>query len=56
MFLVLVGFLATAQYVFGASIFLLTLALLFSLYEITISTRTIQIKPEDIEQSLQKHR
>jgi hypothetical protein len=55
MFLIFIQLQLIAQIVFGISIFLLALSLLFSLYEISISTKAIEIELEDIEQSLQQH-
>ena len=52
MFLVFVRLEMVAQYAFGVSIFLLLLSLIFSFYEITISTRAIEIELEDLEQKL----
>lgn len=53
MFLVFVQLEMVAQYAFGLSIFLLLLlSLIFSFYEITISTRAIEIELEDLEQKL----
>lgn len=54
MFLIFIQLLEIAQYVFGASLFLLTVSLFFSLYEITISTKAIEIELEDIEHNLQQ--
>lgn len=54
MFLLFVDAVNVAQYVFGISIFLLVLSLLFSLYEITISTKAIEIEIEGIEQRMRK--
>lgn len=55
MFLIFIKLIFTAQIIFGCSIFLLVLALMFSLYEITISTKAIEIEMEDLEQSLKQH-
>lgn len=52
MFLVFVRLELVAQYAFGLSIFLLLLSLIFSFYEITISTRAIEIELEDLEQKI----
>jgi uncharacterized Tic20 family protein len=52
MFLVFIHLPFIAQLIFGASIFLLVISLLLSLYEITISTKAIEIELEGIEQSL----
>ena len=38
-----------AEKTFGLSIFLLVISLLFSLYEIVISTKAIEIELEDLE-------
>src|SRR5688572_25299235 len=46
MFLVFINMLLLAQYTFGVSIFLLVVSLLFSLYEIAISTKAIEIDLE----------
>ncbi|MES2935101.1 MAG: DUF2721 domain-containing protein [Pseudomonadota bacterium] len=54
MFLVFIHFEIFAQITFGTSLFLLVLSLLLSLYEITISTRAIEIELEDIEQRMAK--
>lgn len=50
MFLVFIELDLVAQYVFGASLLLLVISLLFSLYEIMISTRAIDIELGEIEQ------
>lgn len=55
MFLIFIKLIFTAQIIFGCSIFLLVLALMLSLYEITISTKAIEIEMEDLEQSLKQH-
>lgn len=55
MFLIFIDFLLIAQYIFGASLFLLVVSLIFSLYEIAISTKAIEIELEDIEQSMKKN-
>lgn len=55
MFLVFIDLLLIAQYIFGFSIFLLVVSLVFSLYEIAISTKAIEIQLEDFEQSLKRH-
>jgi hypothetical protein len=55
MFLVFIDLPLIAQTIFGISIFLLVLSLLLSLYEITISTKAIEIELEDIEQSFEAH-
>jgi hypothetical protein len=55
MFLVFIELIPVAQYIFGVSIFLLVLSLVFSLYEVAISTKAIEIELEDIEQSLLEH-
>ena len=52
MFLVFVRLEMVAQYAFGLSIFLLLLSLICSFYEITISTRAIEIELEDLEQKM----
>lgn len=52
MFLVFIDTILIAQYIFGFSIFLLVVSLVFSLYEIAISTKAIEIELEDIEQKL----
>lgn len=52
MFLVFVRLELAAQFAFGLSLFLLLLSLIFSFYEITISTRAIEIELEDLEQKL----
>lgn len=56
MFLIFIDFQMIAQVVFGSSIFLLVMALLVSLYEISISTKAIEIEIEDMEQALGLHR
>ena len=48
MFLLFIELVLPAQYIFGLSIFLLLLSLLFSLYEVWISTKAIEIELEDI--------
>lgn len=55
MFLVFIDLILIAQTIFGASIFLLVLSLVISLYEVAISTKAIEIELEDIEQSLHEH-
>lgn len=52
MFLVFIQLELAAQFAFGLSLFLLLLSLIFSFYEITISTRAIEIELEDLEQKL----
>ncbi|MGV8897880.1 MAG: DUF2721 domain-containing protein [Burkholderiaceae bacterium] len=52
MFLVFIQLELAAQFAFGASLFLLLLSLIFSFYEITISTRAIEIELEDLEQKI----
>lgn len=54
MFLVFVEQITVAQYTFGVSLFLLVLSLVFSLIEILISTRAIEIELEDFEQGLKR--
>lgn len=54
MFLVFIEMILVAQYVFGVSLFLLVLSLVFSLVEILISTKAIEIELEDFEHSLKK--
>lgn len=49
MFMIFLELLRMAEYVFGASIFLLVISLFFSLYEILISTKAIEIELEDIQ-------
>jgi hypothetical protein len=56
MFLVFIDLILIAQYIFGFSIFLLVVSLVFSFYEISISTKAIEIQLEDLEQNLKKHR
>lgn len=48
MFLLFMEILRPAEYVFGASIFMLLISLLLSLHEILISTKAIEIELEDI--------
>ncbi len=50
MFLVFIKFVLVAQYAFGVSLLLLVVSLLFSLYEIMISTKAIEIELGEIEQ------
>ena len=52
MFLVFIEMLLVAQYIFGVSLFLLVLSLVFSLIEVLISTKAIEIELEDFEHSL----
>ncbi|MGV8891897.1 MAG: DUF2721 domain-containing protein [Burkholderiaceae bacterium] len=52
MFLVFIQLELAAQLAFGLSLFLLLLSLIFSFYEITISTRAIEIELEDLEQKI----
>lgn len=54
MFLVFIETLLIAQYIFGVSLFLLVLSLVFSLIEILISTKAIEIELEAFEHSLKK--
>ena len=54
MFLVFIKAIFIGQLVFGASIFLLVLSLILSLWEIAISTKAIEIALEDMEQKLVK--
>jgi hypothetical protein len=54
MFLVFIDLLLVAQYVFGVSLFLLVVSLVFSLFEILVSTRAIEIELEGIEQSMHR--
>jgi hypothetical protein len=54
MFLVFVETILVAQYIFGISLFLLVLSLVFSLIEILISTKAIEIELEAFEHSLKK--
>ncbi|MDB5729288.1 MAG: hypothetical protein JWR25_775 [Noviherbaspirillum sp.] len=54
MFLVFIDLLLIAQYVFGISLFLLVLSLLFSLVEILVSTKAIEIELEGIEKSMHR--
>jgi hypothetical protein len=56
MFLLFIDLSRAAQYVFGASIFLLVVSLVFSLYEILISTNAIEIELEDIERKIAQRR
>ncbi|GAA4030831.1 DUF2721 domain-containing protein [Actimicrobium antarcticum] len=55
MLLVFINLIIAAQIVFGASLLLLVLSLVFSLIEIAISTKAIEIELEDIEQNLKRH-
>lgn len=52
MFLVFIDMLLVAQYVFGVSLFLLVVSLVFPLIEVLISTKAIEIELEDFEHSL----
>jgi hypothetical protein len=52
MFLVFIDAIFIGQIVFGASIFLLVLSLILSLWEIAISTKAIEIALEDMEHKL----
>lgn len=54
MFLVFIDLLLVAQYVFGVSLFLLVVSLVFSLFEILVSTRAIEIELEGIEQNMHR--
>lgn len=54
MFLVFVEMILIAQYIFGASLFLLVLSLVFSLVEILISTKAIEIELENFEHSFKR--
>jgi hypothetical protein len=53
MFLVFIEVIFIGQLVFGASIFLLVLSLILSLWEIAISTKAIEIALEDMAQNLE---
>jgi hypothetical protein len=55
MFLLFVELEVPAQYIFGLSIFLLLLSLLFSLYEVWISTKAIEIELENIGVTMEAH-
>jgi hypothetical protein len=55
MFLIFIKLIFIAQVIFGCSMFLLVLSLLVSLYEISISTKAIEIEIEDMEQGLRQH-
>lgn len=50
MFLIFVELILLGQIVFGASIFLLVLSLILSLWEVAISTKAIEIALEDMAQ------
>jgi hypothetical protein len=54
MFLVFIDLLLVAQYVFGISLFLLVVSLVFSLFEILVSTRAIEIELEGIEKNMHR--
>lgn len=54
MFLLFIDLMMVAQYVFGISLFLLVLSLVFSLIEVLISTKAIEIELETFEKSLKK--
>jgi hypothetical protein len=56
MFLIFIELGRAAEICFGVSLFLLVLSLLVSLWEITISTRAIEIGLEDMEQKLRAAR
>ncbi|MGE5650255.1 DUF2721 domain-containing protein [Noviherbaspirillum sp. UKPF54] len=56
MFLVFIELIAFAQYVFGLSLLFLVVSLLFSLYEIMISTRAIEIELGEVEKKWENHR
>ncbi|KIF82105.1 DUF2721 domain-containing protein [Noviherbaspirillum autotrophicum] len=56
MFLVFIEVIPLAQYVFGLSLLFLVVSLLFSLYEIMISTRAIEIELGEIERNWKKFR
>ncbi|HJV53318.1 MAG TPA: DUF2721 domain-containing protein [Noviherbaspirillum sp.] len=49
MFLVFINMNLVAQYVFGVSLLFLVVSLLFSLYEVMISTRAIEIELGEVE-------
>jgi len=55
MFLLFIELVPTAQYVFGISLMFLVISLLFSLYEILISTKAIEIEVGQIETTWKKH-
>lgn len=55
MFSIFIQLIFIAKLVFGLSIFLLMLSLVLSLWEITISTRAIEIALEDLEQKLKNY-
>ncbi|WP_194725587.1 DUF2721 domain-containing protein [Noviherbaspirillum malthae] len=52
MLLVFVDLIDAGQVIFGISIFLLVVSLVFSLYEILISTNAIEIELQDIKRKL----
>jgi Protein of unknown function (DUF2721) len=54
MLLLFLEVVVAAGYVFGASILLLVVSLMFSLYEILISTNAIEIELQDIERKLKE--
>lgn len=54
MFLLFIELTTIARYVFGFSMFLLVVSLLFSLYEILISTKAIEVELEDIERKVKQ--
>jgi hypothetical protein len=54
MFLIFIDLIMIAEYVFGVSLFLLVVSLVLSLYEITISTKAIEIELEDLEHRLKQ--
>jgi hypothetical protein len=54
MFLVFIAAIFIGQLIFGASLFLLVLSLILSLWEIAISTKAIEIALEDMQQKLAK--
>jgi hypothetical protein len=51
MFLVFINVTLAGQIIFGASLFLLVVSLILSLWEIAISTKAIEIALEDIQQN-----
>lgn len=55
MFLLFIELTSVAEYVFGISLMFLVISLLFSLYEILISTKAIEIEVGQIETNWKKH-
>lgn len=56
MFSLLLAFQVAGMYLFAASLLLLVVSLLFSFYEVNISTKAINIELEKFDAVMQKHK